>query len=495
MDESPNPHPQFRRARAVLAVLVAVVGVAGAQPVPSVTTADRPAEPPPPTPATNRLEAFADRVLRGRARVAVVGDSINSEATAPRMPLGFLRRLTPDRWAGMYAYGFASGTSPSFQAMNNRNAKLVNPGTPLPDGSPGNIWPGPFGVRAPDASDLAPYAVVPPEFVWVPGARRTVFSGGDWVSGSDIAVRMITYRPPSGFMSIGVVGLRGFDSFGFRNVVPLSVGYGWVDLPPTVGPDQLQAQWRGSGDGQNETGRMFVGLGARAWSPSRDGLEMAFFGNAGKGVDFHVDPTKISDAAISAAVTALEIDTVIVWLGANDAVANYDQTWRARMDALVDRWRRAVTAQGREVRILVVSQYALGGQFAANLPKMAADLYEISLARADVAFINVYRLAGPYATLNAMYLADGVHPNAAGVDYLAGIIDSALQAAAPLYLPCGSTDIDGDGDAGTDADLEAFFVTIAGGCPACQTDIDGDGDAGTDADVEAFFRLLSGGSC
>jgi hypothetical protein len=62
--------------------------------------------------------------------------------------------------------------------------------------------------------------------------------------------------------------------------------------------------------------------------------------------------------------------------------------------------------------------------------------------------------------------------------------------------PC-STDFDGDGDSGTDADIEAFFACLAGNCcPNCApADYDGDGDSGTDADIEAFFRVLSGNAC
>ena len=64
---------------------------------------------------------------------------------------------------------------------------------------------------------------------------------------------------------------------------------------------------------------------------------------------------------------------------------------------------------------------------------------------------------------------------------------------------CGTADYDGDGDAGTDADIESFFSCLAGNC--CATcwhmgaDFNGDGDAGTDADIEAFFRVLAGNHC
>jgi hypothetical protein len=60
-----------------------------------------------------------------------------------------------------------------------------------------------------------------------------------------------------------------------------------------------------------------------------------------------------------------------------------------------------------------------------------------------------------------------------------------------------SPDFDGDGDAGTDADIEAFFACLGGDCCATcgSADFDGDGDAGTDADIEAFFRVIGGGRC
>ena len=67
------------------------------------------------------------------------------------------------------------------------------------------------------------------------------------------------------------------------------------------------------------------------------------------------------------------------------------------------------------------------------------------------------------------------------------------------YVTSGSTDFDGDGDQGTDADIEAFFAVIGGlPCPtgSCgSTDFDGDGDQGTDADIEAFFAAIGGAGC
>ncbi|HYE61796.1 MAG TPA: matrixin family metalloprotease [Phycisphaerales bacterium] len=58
-----------------------------------------------------------------------------------------------------------------------------------------------------------------------------------------------------------------------------------------------------------------------------------------------------------------------------------------------------------------------------------------------------------------------------------------------------SSDFNGDGDFGTDGDIEAFFACLGGSCcPTCGgSDFNGDGDIGTDQDIEYFFRVLGGG--
>jgi len=66
----------------------------------------------------------------------------------------------------------------------------------------------------------------------------------------------------------------------------------------------------------------------------------------------------------------------------------------------------------------------------------------------------------------------------------------------PIVEPCRA-DFNGDGDVGTDLDIEAFFACLGGDCCATcgSADFDGDGDTGTDLDIEAFFRVLGGGGC
>jgi len=76
--------------------------------------------------------------------------------------------------------------------------------------------------------------------------------------------------------------------------------------------------------------------------------------------------------------------------------------------------------------------------------------------------------------------------------------DGNGNGTADLCEPdCGSADFDGDGDTGTDLDIEAFFACLGGDCCAMcgSADFDTDGDTGTDLDIEAFFRVLGGGGC
>ncbi len=106
------------------------------------------------------------------------------------------------------------------------------------------------------------------------------------------------------------------------------------------------------------------------------------------------------------------------------------------------------------------------------------------------------------ATTNTLRIGDITSGDAGSYDVvITNTCGSAISEAALLTVTpvCGTADFNGDGDIGTDADIEAFFACLSGNCCAeCfpgGADFNGDGDVGTDADIESFFRVLSGGSC
>lgn len=69
--------------------------------------------------------------------------------------------------------------------------------------------------------------------------------------------------------------------------------------------------------------------------------------------------------------------------------------------------------------------------------------------------------------------------------------DPSYVDGAVLLTVVGGADFNGDGDWGTDQDIEDFFACLArAGCPGA--DFDRDGDAATDADIATFFEVLGG---
>jgi hypothetical protein len=101
----------------------------------------------------------------------------------------------------------------------------------------------------------------------------------------------------------------------------------------------------------------------------------------------------------------------------------------------------------------------------------------------------------------SLYFSCRVHSEGAGFAGASSDAgwDAITSATLSTVRTCGSSDFNGDGDFGTDQDIEAFFACLGGLC--CQncwsggSDFNGDGDSGTDQDIEAFFRVLSGANC
>jgi hypothetical protein len=114
--------------------------------------------------------------------------------------------------------------------------------------------------------------------------------------------------------------------------------------------------------------------------------------------------------------------------------------------------------------------------------------------------VNVESITSQGGGAYSVGLSCGQYP---GVDRLIITVDEGARRVVLMPEPvvlvdrC-RVDFDGDGDIGTDADIQAFFACLGGNCCAhCETaDYNGDGDFGTDADIEQFFAdLASGGPC
>jgi hypothetical protein len=112
---------------------------------------------------------------------------------------------------------------------------------------------------------------------------------------------------------------------------------------------------------------------------------------------------------------------------------------------------------------------------------------------ADSPYNTVRAPDGPGA-FNA--IANWDNAGGAGGAYQIDLTGTSTAPCGPGF--CCLADFNGDGDIGTDADIEDFFACLGGNCCAtCPPDADFncDGDIGTDADIQSFFSVLSGGSC
>ncbi len=153
----------------------------------------------------------------------------------------------------------------------------------------------------------------------------------------------------------------------------------------------------------------------------------------------------------------------------------------------------------------------------ANTPSAANQLqFDLSFAPSATpsSFVSVYVNGVRIAVLDQRAVTPGRYgfPIESGLTpgehVVAFRIDGYAPAEATVFISnmglalldsvaiC-TADFDGDGDIGTDADIEAFFACLAGNCCAtcASPDFNGDGDVGTDADIESFFRVLAGGAC
>jgi probable HAF family extracellular repeat protein len=139
-----------------------------------------------------------------------------------------------------------------------------------------------------------------------------------------------------------------------------------------------------------------------------------------------------------------------------------------------------------------------------------AEAFTVRLVGTTPPFVFVWRkdgepISNPNAT--AVVAPDGLACtlSIAGVGRAdQGVYDCAIADAqcrvistAPVNLFVNSADFNGDGDLGTDGDIDAFFACLGGNCcPTCaRADFNVDGDIGTDEDIESFFRVLAGGPC
>jgi hypothetical protein len=161
--------------------------------------------------------------------------------------------------------------------------------------------------------------------------------------------------------------------------------------------------------------------------------------------------------------------------------------------------------------------YRFFGNTATAWVNRGGDFSNLVSGTTNIGAIGQYTFTGAGMRSDVQGWVDGTKPNygwmmTSDLEFLTSIAKrissrEATAANRPLLTvvytvpapTCGTSDFNGDGDFGTDADIEAFFACLGGTC--CVTcwqggaDFNGDGDIGDDADIESFFRVLAGAPC
>lgn len=360
------------------------------------------------------------------------------------MMYGYERQLKPDRWAGIGSA--CAGFGQDIEATNLPAAWGVvgcRSGfstVPILDGDGGSVtgeddrWPTYYlNSRFPTDAGNIFWGGTITRFNFS-SARRALFQGGDWLTGA-ATCRAIINRGSVGATNIGYYSTRGGDSFRSDDNQALSLGYNLVDIPIAAGAGDIVCEFYGSNAGNDERGQNLYFMSYLLKANDVSGLTLATLGVSGAAVADLDSTSVISDAAIAAYISAFSTDTIMINIGTNDF-----QPWtpaqHAHLLGVINRWRAPITAAGRTFKCLLISPYS---QALSNYQTVAADMREIASAYTDVSFFDQNAVAGTYTNLNAHYLADGTHPNAAGANYLAALLQNALAAAACNANCDGST--------------------------------------------------------
>jgi hypothetical protein len=191
----------------------------------------------------------------------------------------------------------------------------------------------------------------------------------------------------------------------------------------------------------------FVLAGVRFYN-DRPGFQLANIGWGGKDVDYFING---ADQHFDQFVQMTDTNMAYIWIGQNNVLKYDGAQFKSRMQTLIAKYKTARP----DMKFVLISTYDTGD---ARLADYAQSLYEISQIDPATVFLNLYKSAGSYSFLDSNYLADHVHPNAAGNTYFANQTQYllSLAEAQAVKLP-GDANLDGIVDSKDFSMLASYF--------------------------------------
>ena len=431
------------------------------------------------------LETIAPDIVRGRANITVVGDSINNFGQADWMYTGYLLEWRPHRWRQVHVNPVSSAYTVAAWAAYSSTATftILHPGQSKPGVGEfvGSLPTTMRVIQSPNWSGRA----------FAGGVHKTSFvleDDGVMLDADDQArfLRsgnaerhrvMLVVSDENASRLCWTIKCRNSSAGTTPERVHLDQCFPSSDVPRLVWreftidgsteglghvADELHIGSAGPLQKQERVG--FAGSVMTDADIDR-GLGLTYVGQGGWRVGNHAYPTghpdvpvinqfnpypgSYSDEALRRHILAHETTHFLVWLGTNNGGVDADDPGRTveTMTVLLDRYRR-IHAEARmenpdlpEPGFLLVSPYCVNDD--CSFFREFADGLR-GLATKDVAFIDLRAIVethfGDWSEWRAKFLVDSVHPSRAGSRTFARAIWKQLVEAAGL-----ATDLSRDG--------------------------------------------------
>lgn len=445
-------------------------------------------------PTSHKAGQFAAGLYQppGQAVLVVLGDSINAPHAIPGMQVGYRDQLE----IPFNGWVVHAGNGISELGYTNASGTLAT-----------NAMRGPGEEFSSGVSSIAP--VRARDIVWganaAPGQQLSdsfilneklanMRLGNPFASDAPIDVRLMMYEGSTQVGGFQAAGMRGSVAVHTGNYVrPATVANAirWIDreLPPGLGNPGIRLRADATTDESTPGANTLIHLGTRFRARLANGVQMQIIAHDGWTTLDHVDPGRFTDAALAGYYAATDPPThIVLWIGQNQTLEESTDiyygrryaVYKSNVEAVIARHDAVIAAMGAPApRWLVVSQFKTGyEEFQHEL--MSAALYRIAAEQPRVAFLNLYRLAGGETFDRQKYLVDGVHPSAAGAQFLAALMNHELKAALAASCP---TDFDRSGFVDM-VDYDEYVLAFEAGS------IDADFDASGFVDVEDFTLFV-----
>ena len=412
---------------------------------------------------SKNLDIIAEQLVRQRASLLFLGDSINNPTQNGYMRAGYAAAWSPDYWRGIspgHSNGNASDNGWILTAAAGSNitglaaANGPDPNLPGLDSafagrqaySGAGQWYNQIDDTGGNSTATAAFemARIQPSSTFTPtlwlGTQQGTGVDSTFYGSDRYTMRTLWYAKSATNLFADYRGIA--TSVTTTESISLATGWNLVEkeigAATYVSPQYAATKFYSSMTATTDSAQL---VASYMFSPAYDGMSMAFMGGGGWATANHryADDTAPAvagsggrrcwylDETAEQIMAMMDTDIVVIQTGANDnTLADHTD----HLAAVIDRFR----AIRPGVRFLIISQYWLEDN--ARWAQQAA--FQRALAGStgyrDVAFLDLYQMVvdnvADFATFDSTYLADGVHPNSTGSEFMAGLEWDEIVAAS-----------------------------------------------------------------